>query len=687
MPGELIDFTPFGYLRNSAHRATNRADTHGDVLRSAPDSVGVEWVYPAGRDRHTRVGLALATVVDGRPCCTRADFDAIGLTSRYHSCLIFGVEWQIDEVSVEVRYFLAEDDVLAVRVVVDNRALDQRRLTLSLLGRVNSASVRDVILTEVPCPHVVIGAQEGELHLAAGEGRKFLAVLARGPAARDRGQAALEGAEAVYQRLLHEDTQFYAACPTLSGDWPAHWREGLHHDFETTRLLVQPAGGIFADVWPSWMAGRPRVVLAEGTLDMLRLAYADPSLAQRSVLSLFRDAPQANLPCVFRDGEYNMVAADGSRCGTSPAWCLPFVNLELLYLRTLDRDWLAQVYRYAAAYIEWWLEHRVDAHGWLVYKCTWESGEDGNPRLDPSGSGDADVSGRVRPVELQATVAHAAGVLTFFAVELGLVEDVPRWRRLEDNFRERTRLLFDTSAGRYRDWLIAEGRFQEPSTHNPYWGIDACRFSAQSLTPLLIGEPLAEAEVWRHACRPWTWWPSWTYSLIESAAVAGLYAPIGELVFETVDRVYRVTTRRELGSLARPLPGCSPEFWPTDWRTYGGSDAYGWGATTANLLIRHLFGFKESRETAGWVAELTPALPRALLKSGQKYGIRRLNYRGLVFDVWYVVETPGLRIELDLRNVVRECRVDGGDEPIVLAARSQHVFQVKVGQRYTLRLQ
>ena len=62
--------------------------------------------------------------------------------------------------------------------------------------------------------------------------------------------------------------------------------------------------------------------------------------------------------------------------------------LELLYLRTLDRSWLAQVYPYAAAYIEWWLEHRVDAEGWLVYKCTWESGEDGNPRLDPGGSGD-----------------------------------------------------------------------------------------------------------------------------------------------------------------------------------------------------------------------------------------------------------------------------------------------------------
>ena len=79
-----------------------------------------------------------------------------------------------------------------------------------------------------------------------------------------------------------EDAAFYATCPTLDGDWPAHWREGLHHDFETTRLLVQPPRGIFNDVWPSWMAAWPRVVMAEGTLDMLRLAYADPTLAQRA---------------------------------------------------------------------------------------------------------------------------------------------------------------------------------------------------------------------------------------------------------------------------------------------------------------------------------------------------------------------------------------------------------------------
>jgi hypothetical protein len=127
--------------------------------------------------------------------------------------------------------------------------------------------------------------------------------------------------------------------------------------------------------------------------------------------------------------------------------------------------------------------------------------------------------------------------------------------------------------------------------------------------------------------------------------------------------VYRVTTRRELGSLRRPLPGASPEFWPEDWATYGGSDAYGWGATTANLLIRHLFGFKESLATDGWVADLTPAFPAEMLRPGAEYGIENLNYRGLQFRLTYSVrdrehllvtfEMPEGRREFEMRPAER----------------------------------
>jgi hypothetical protein len=388
---------------------------------------------------------------------------------------------------------------------------------------------------------------------------------------------------------------------------------------------------------------------------------------------------------VFEDGSYNMVAADGSTCGTSPAWCLPFLNLELLYLRAVDRAWLAELYPYLAAYLEWWLAERTDSAGWVVYKCTWESGEDGNPRLEPGGSGDAVISDRVRPVELQATVAHAAGVLAFFANELELPDT--RWKTVEAAYRRRTRDLFDRQAGRYRDWLTQEDRFQTARPEQLYWGVDTGRYSPMALTPLLIGEPLAAEEIWLHASSPWTLWPSWTYALVESATAARHFKGVGGVVAGIIERVYRVTTRRELGSLAQQMPGASPEFWPEDWRTYRGHDAYGWGATTANLLIRHLFGFRESRATSGWHAQLTPAFPPAMLEPGRRFAIRRLNYRGLVFDLAYVVGADGLRVELDLGEHERRCAVRTAqlvyDSVRPLRA---HAFVVRNGESHQVAL-
>ncbi len=596
----------------------------------------MEWVYPLQRDPTSGCGLIL---------------DVDTTTSDYHSAFIKALG--------DARFFLVDDDTLCAR----------REESLARLRQWG----------DPPIQHAFASTDVA--------GRSYT-VLARGPTqtvAHDRAHAALRVAEQRYQTLLAQDEAFYATCPQLAGDWPPGWREGLHYDFETTRMLVQPSGGIFKDVWPAWMVAWPRVVLAEGTLDMLRLAFADPALAQRAVLSMFRDAPMPNVPCVFEDGGYNMVAADGSRCGTSPAWCLPFLNLELQYVRTLDRDWLRELYPYLVAYIDWWLAERTDRDGWVVYKCTWESGEDGNPRLDPTGSGDGVIERRVRPVELQATMAHAARVLRFFARELGL--PASRWRTLEARYRQRTRELFDPETRRYRDWLVEEGIFQPDRRDRLYWGADTGRLSPLGLTPLLIGEPLVAEEAWRHATAPWTLWPSWTYALVESAAAGGIVESLGGLVADIVERVYRVTTRHALGDTPKPLPGGSPEFWPENWRTYEGHDAYGWGATTANLLLRHLFGFQESRHTRAWRAELVPNFPSELLQAGRRFAVRHLNYRGCVFDLAYLVTPDGLEAELRLPDK-RRCRVGHATRPIYEGqAQTDHRFSVRNGQRYVLDLQ
>src|SRR5688572_1788742 len=263
-------------------------------------------------------------------------------------------------------------------------------------------------------------------------------------------------------RACESDDAFWNGATRLEGDWPPSWRRGWVYDTETTRMCVYPPGGIFTDVWPAWMVQWPRAVVAEGTLDMARFAYASPELAQRALLSLFRDAQTPNVPCVFQHGEPNMVAADGSICGTSPAWCVPFYNLERLFSFTLDRAWLAEIYPYLKQYLEWWLAERTDPEGWAVYKCTWEAGEDDTPRLDPERRGDNVVSAFVRPVELQAMMALSAGAMRRFSVVLGDPEAARRWRDVEAAYLERTRALWDPAEGRFRDWDAHNERFLEP---------------------------------------------------------------------------------------------------------------------------------------------------------------------------------------------------------------------------------
>jgi hypothetical protein len=717
------DYTPFGYLRNPGHRADSWQAVWGGNLRTADDSLGLEWVYPWHKDRAAGAGISLTTSVGGRACRRRADFQALGYTSRHHSADVLGFQWSTDEVWATAHFFLTNDDALAVHVSLTNQAGLPRPAHLGIFGRAwareravdldtqrpvirfRSSGVQhalaiaglDASLARLDVEGEVWAGWETTLSLGPGQQVEVTAVLGRADDPEAAGQSAVAGlneAKAGLEQRLRADAAFRAGCPELSGDWPPDWPNGLVYDMETTRALVLTPGGIFRDVWPTWMAAWPRVVLAEGTLDMLRLAFADPPTAQRAVLSLFRDAPMPNVPCVFQDGGYNMLAADGRRCGTSPAWCLPFLNLQLLYLRTLDREWLAALYPYLAAYLEWWLEHRTDAEGFVMYACTWESGEDGNPRLDPTGSGDGVISDRIRPVELQATLAHAASVLAFFAAELGRGEDRRRWRRVQSAYWRRTQRLFDSTAGRFRDWLVQEGKFVPPCPEKPYWGVDACRWSPLSLTPLLVGSLAPEhvralsAELTGLACAPWTSWPSWCYVLVECAAAAGLYEWAGEIAWKTIDRVYRVTNRRGLAELSRPTPGAAPEFWPQDWRTFQGCDAYGWGATTANLLVRHLIGFKDSPTTRGWEAILTPALPASMRQAGRRYTLRKLQYRGLLVDLTYVVDDAGLSLELELPRPMRcHVRQASGTVYASRAARSRHrIAGLGVGKAYRLSL-
>jgi hypothetical protein len=497
------------------------------------------------------------------------------------------------------------------------------------------------------------------------------------------------------EALQREDRRFWKGAPQLDrGAWSAHWRRGLVYDFETTRLLLAPPAGIFRGPYPVWMADWPRAVLAEGTLDMSRLAYADPAAAQAAVLTLFAAAPGPQVPCVWPNGGLNMIAADGAPCGTAPAWCLPFHNLWLLWLRHPDRAWLEALYPHLVAYVRWWLAERTDGAGWVVYQCTWESGEDNTPRLDPTRSGDAVIRDLVRPVELQAALAGCAEVLRRFALALERpAAEVAEWADLYLAYRDRTRQMWDPAGARFRDLDPATGGWREVPTGDDYWGSgSATQVSPLQLLPLMYGIATEEqAAALRphlpgYVAAPWTWWPSWSYHVAEAALAAGAPDVAAALAAAVVDRVYRQMDRHTAED-GRPLPGVAPEFWPEPapdgallWEP---AEAYGWGAQAVVYLLRYLIGLVEGEDITRRQCTLRPALPLALRVPGARYTVLNLQVRGAAFDLTYLpISADALDIGLRPHN---------GKPAQVAGQAADHTdgvtrFTARWGQAYTITL-
>jgi hypothetical protein len=491
--------------------------------------------------------------------------------------------------------------------------------------------------------------------------------------------------------------EFMAKTPELTGDFPDFVKRGFHYDFETTRLCTKPPAGIFDGPWPTWMSSMPRVVLAEGSMDMARLAYADPELAKTAIATMLRDSPGKNVPCVFASGEFNMVAADGERCGTSPAWCIPFFYIFDVYLRTRDRDWVEEIYPHLVDVVEFWLAERRDPEGWLTYKCTWEAGEDNNPRIDPLRTGDSVISDFVRPVELQASMSHASRVLAHFAEILGLREDRDRFAKLRSEFHEKTQALWDSERSRFRDWDRNRDAFVAVSGEEDYWGADFSRQSPLSLVALLFDTATDEqqktmrAELEGFFRSPFTIWPSWSSFVLEAASSVGIPELAGTMAYEIARRVYAVTDRRSVDEFKKWLPGAAPEYWPHNPADFLGSDAYAWGAQTASFLIRHVLGIRPNldpgseRESDGLGLILQPALPDAVLATGVRFGVEKLSHRGTSLAVEYEGFSNGgtLRCRLSFADARALRLIDGSGEEIYDGRPArEHTLSIKNLRRY-----
>ncbi|HEX6800747.1 MAG TPA: hypothetical protein VF116_23745 [Ktedonobacterales bacterium] len=481
------------------------------------------------------------------------------------------------------------------------------------------------------------------------------AALARGPSADralERLGAELAELPVALDARAAEDEAFWANAPRLSGDWPAHIRRGFALDLETLRMVARPPAGVFAQCWDGMQIQAPRSVLAETALDALGLAWADPALARELLLSCFAAAPASrpNVPCQREDGSYNMVADDGSICGTGPEWGWPFAAIDALWRRSGDRDWLAALYPRAAAYLGWWLAHRGDAEGWLVHACSWESGQDVSTRFGTQATGGSDIRS-VRPVDLHAAAAQAAALLAKWARALELETDENwRWASVAEDLAAKTRAMW--RANWFHDYDAAAARWSKVRDPMQLAPLAAGLASAQQRAVLRR----AFSTLPRHCgSYPPLVWPPVAYTALEAALAAGLDARAAELAHAILDRAWRRMDARTIEPDGA-LPGITREYWPEGGTsTSAGIEGYGWGALGVHFLIRYLLGLRE--ETPARL-RLVPALPPALRRRGATYTVGPLPYGCHALTLTYAVASEGDGVEIALD-------VAGASGPIV----------------------
>lgn len=695
-------YTPYGYLHSPEHIARSWHEARGGMLRTSERHLGMGWAYVHPR---RAVFLCAGLQLGNQRLITRADWQPWHLHAPYHSSQIMTFRATPPGCIVTLSYFRLRAGVLAAHATVWAEAtisgrwgwlLDADRVP----GRWQAAGDR---ATLTGCEAHTLLVRGGARHdrtrrpltgiweavaLAPGAIWEGWALLTSGTAPADVG-AWWQQVVAVEEQKRQADAAFWERAPRLVGEWPDHWRRGWVYDMETTRLLMQPPGGVFGGEWPTWMVPWPRAVLAEGALDLDRLGLAAPLRAQDAALTLLRDTPGDQVPCVFRGGEPNMVAADGAVCGTSPAWCLPVLHLARLLKRQPDRGRVALIAPLIARYLRWWLAERTDGAGWLSYHCTWEAGEDDNPRLDPGGTGDGVIQGHTRPVELHAAMALSASLLRDMFVYLHDADAAAEWDAVAHDYAARTQSLWDGATGRFRDWDVAKDRFLEGSSN--YWETDPNRFSPLALTPALLDLPEAQRQALRrelayYDTAPWRWWPSWSGTLCEAAVALDEDAWAARFVAPIIERVYRENDRRTLSPDERPTPGVAREFWPEPLGKFTGNDAYGWGAETLPLLVRHIAGFREDER--GWHGvrfTLAPGLPSDWRGT---YTVANLQYRGVVLDLTYHVADDGAMIATIVARPPLPCRVTAPDGTPLAASDGETAltFPVRYGERYLVVL-
>ena len=320
--------------------------------------------------------------------------------------------------------------------------------------------------------------------------------------------------------------------------------------------------------------------------------------------------------------------------------------------RTGDMHWLGRLYPKAAAYLRWWLEHRRDAEGWIVYACSWESGQDVSSRFGPQQTGGTIIQ-HVRPVDLQASVALSAEILARWAALLAgntqtedvqassqqasdLAQEAAWWQKIAAEYAEKTRTMWRNGWFRDYDSMAREWSTQQDAMHlAPVFCGVVGKDQVEQLRPFLAQPPM-HSSGWAPLS-----WPPVVMTLVGAAAAADMPMDAAELAFRYIDGSYRSTDRRELDEHGG-LPGVTREYrrsvsvgkWGQIEYVNAGIEGYGWGALSVFLLIRYVMGLREEEQG---VLTVAPVLPQALRRKGASYKIAPVQWGTYALSVECIV--------------------------------------------------
>jgi len=519
------EYTPFGYIDNPYHSWKLH---RSGVIRVSPPC-GMGWIFPNAHKPIYSAALNIGIKTKKTNLLLKQDWQQskIELISNYHSKEIFNFHWQVTKLVFDVNFYLLSENVLGCEILIKNNSQSPARFELLLQNSItleygqtglwdfglSGSFNHDLVLksfAEGLC-FITAADRPGELltitedynqidlkarlsnpyfatreksiygilsipvELEAQQSDKIICFLARNVSealARSELKSVTPKAASIYKKKKKSDDTFWNLCPQLHGDWPNHWRRGWVYDWETMRMNVRNPIGIFSTPWDAMQIQKSRMVLAETALDMMMMSYADPNLGKDVILGMFKDALAPQVPCSREDGSLNMIAEDGSECGTSPAWCFPFYCFLSIQLRHADRKWLKQLYPHLEAFLQWWLKYRTDEDGWAVYKCSWESGQDGSSKFFVKQPTGGEIVSHMRSVDLQAGMVLSFKIMESFAALLK--KDGKKWKKLRREFEEKLQTM-------WRDnWYC------DYNTDTKTWVNDSQYIDITNLAPFLL---------------------------------------------------------------------------------------------------------------------------------------------------------------------------------------------------------